>query len=255
MRRKHILYAIAAGTAIVPAALAVGPQFGMLRGSIGVEAEFIVDGDAIRPAVYDLSGAAGEDAEAGVDGLSMADAFDTGYGVSGEISYAVDNNVEVYGSVGYHSASGKSGIHVGDIDLPLSDRTLPITASFTDMESWSIEAGARYYAGTSSDVVRPFFGGNVGVRFVDGVDMSVRSALFNADIREYYEDSTLFTAGLEAGVEFGEGNVSGAFSVGAKYISELDANDDGLAALGLEALGGDSDQIVIPVKGSITVAF
>lgn len=253
MRRKHLIYAVAA--AAVPAAFAVGPQVGMLRGSLGVEAEFAVDGTAIRPAVYDISATVGEDASYEVRGVGMGDAFDPGYGGRAELAYSVDNNVEVFGSVGYSKASGQSDVNMGTIVLPQSDQLLPIVASFGDMESWSIEAGARYYTGSPSSILRPYFGGSVGVVFVDSVDMATESAYYDAFVGEYFESSTLFAAGIEAGVVFGEGNLSGSLSVGAKYISELDTNDEALDALGLQAFAGDNDRIVVPVKGMVSFSF
>jgi len=254
MRRKHWMYAMAA--VAVPAAIAgVGPQIGMLRGSLGVEAEFAVDGTAIRPAVYDISATVGEEASYEVEGVGIADAFDPGYGGRAELAYSVDNNVEVFGSVGYSKASGQSDVRMGSILLPDSAQVLPITASFGDMESWSIDVGARYYTGTPDSTFRPFFGGTVGVVFVDAVDMSTESAYYDAFVGDYFKSSTLFSAGVEAGVVFGEGNVSGSLSVGAKYISALDANDEALEALGLQAFAGDNDRIVVPLKGSVSISF
>jgi hypothetical protein len=253
MRRTYWMYAIAA--AAVPTALAVGPQIGMLRGSLGVEAEFAVDGTAIRPAVYDISATVGEEASYEVDGVGMADAFDPGYGGRAELAYSIDNSVEVFGSVGYSQATGQSNVHMGDILLPGSDQILPITASFSDLDSWSIDLGARYYAGSPSSTLRPFFGGTVGVVFVDAVDMRTDSLYYDAAVAEYFESSTLFSAGIEAGVVFGSGNFSGSLSVGAKYISEMDTNDDALEAIGLQAFAGDSDRIIVPLKGSVSIAF
>jgi hypothetical protein len=253
MRRITWIYAIAA--AAVPVAFAVGPQVGMLRGSLGVEAEFTVDGAAIRPAYYDISAVVGEEAHYEVDGVDMSDAFDPAYGGRAELAYGIDNNVEVFGSVGYSKASGQSNVNMGTITLPASDQLFPIVASFGDLEQWSIEAGARYYAGAPNSFFRPFFGGSVGVVFVDGVAMNTQSAYYDAWIDEYFESSTLFTAGVEAGVVFGEGNLSGSLSVGAKYVSELKTNDEALDALGLQAFAGDNDRIVIPVKGTLSYSF
>lgn len=254
MRRTHWMYAIAA--VAVPAAVAgVGPQIGMLRGSLGVEAEFAVDGTAIRPAVYDISATVGETATYDVSGVGMADAFDPGYGGRAELAYSIDNNVEVFGSVGYSKASGQSNVHMGTITLEGDGTVLPIVASFSDLESWSIDVGARYYAGQPSSTLRPYFGGTVGVVFVDSVNMETNSAYYNAYVGDYFKSSTLFSAGVEAGVVFGQDNISGSLSVGAKYITALDANDDALEAIGLQAFAGDNDRIVVPVKGSVAIAF
>jgi hypothetical protein len=185
----------------------------------------------------------------------MADAFDPGYGGRAELAYSIDNNVEVFGSVGYSKASGQSDVHMGTITLPQSAQLFPIVASFSDLESWSIDIGARYYGGQPSSIFRPFFGGTVGVVFVDGVSMETNSAYYDAYVGDYFQSSTQFTAGVEAGVVFGEDNISGSLSIGAKYISEMDTNDDALTAIGLQALAGDSDRIVVPLKGSVSISF
>lgn len=254
MRRTQWIYAIA--VVVVPAAVAgVGPQIGMLRGSLGVEAELSVDGTAIRPAVYDISATVGETATYDVSGVGMSKAFDPGYGGRAELAYSLDNNVEVFGSVGYSKASGQSNVHMGTITLEGDGTVLPIVASFSDLESWSIDVGARYYGGQPSSILRPYFGGTVGVVFVDSVNMETNSAYYNVAVGDYFESSTLFSAGVEAGIVFGQDNISGSLSVGAKYISALDANDEVLEAIGLQALAGDNDRIVVPVKGSVAISF
>lgn len=259
MRKSTLLLCACA----VPGAIAaVGPHLGELRGSLGFEADWSASGDIMGQGgstIADLNllgpDYAGEPGDLDIRGASFDDAYDPAYGVKAEVSYGLTNEIEVYGSVGWSQATGKAVV-IGDVIPSSTLERLPLTATFGDMNTISLEAGARYYFGR--DYWRPFLGGSIGADFVDQINVALSApdaGILIEDLK-FIQSSTVFTAGLEAGVAFGDGqNVSGSFSVGAKYISALDGDATDLDSYGIGALTQGDSRIVIPLKGSVSLRF
>ncbi len=260
MRKSTLILAACA----VPAAVAaVGPHIGELRGSLGLEADWSISGDVAgsgTSTVADLAllgpDFAGEPGDLDIRGTSFDEAFDKpAYGVKAEVSYGVSNEIEVFGSIGWSQAGGRSVV-IGDVIPSSTLARLPLTATFGDMDSITLEAGARYYFG--QDYLRPFLGASVGADFVDQINVALSApaaGILIEDLR-FIQSSTVFSAGLEAGVAFGDGqNVSGSFSVGAKYISALDGDSTDLDSYGIGGITSGDSRIVIPVKGSLSLRF
>lgn len=246
----------------VPAAVAaVGPRLGELRGSLGLETSW-QSGDIAGEAISDIADLnllgpdyAGEPGQLDIRGASFDDAYDRSYGVKAEVSYGVSNNIEVFGSVGWSQANGRSVI-IGDVIPSSTLERLPMTATFDDMSTISLEAGARYYFG--QDYLRPFVGASVGADFVDQINIALSApdaGILINDLR-FIQSGTIFSAGAEAGVAFGDGvNISGALSVGVKYVSALDGDTTDMDSYGLGAITDGGSRVVIPVKGSLSLRF
>lgn len=260
MRRSTLILAACA----VPAAVAaVGPHVGELRGSLGLEGEWSVSGDIASPGtstVADLAllgpDFAGEPGDLDIRGASYDEAFEKpGYGVKAELSYGVTNEIEVFGSVGWSQASGRSVV-IGDVIPSSTLARLPLTATFGDLNAISLEAGARYYFG--QDYLRPFVGASVGADIVDQINVALSApdaGILIEDLK-FIQSSTVFTVGAEAGVAFGDGqNVSGSLSVGVNYVSALEGDATDLDAYGIGAITDGDSRIVIPVKGSLSLRF
>lgn len=248
----------------VPAAVAaVGPHISELRGSLGLEADWSVSGDIMGSGVSTIADLAllgpdfaGEPGDLDIRGASFDEAYENpSYGVKAELSYGLTNEIEVFGSVGWSQASGRAVV-IGDVIPSSTLARLPLTATFDDMNTISLEAGARYYFG--QDYLRPFLGASVGADFIDQINVALSAPDAGILIEElkFISSSTVFTAGLEAGVAFGDGqNISGSLSVGAKYISALDGDSTDLDSYGIGALTEGDSRIVIPVKGSLSLRF
>ena len=72
----------------------------------------------------------------------------------------------------------------------------------------------------------------------------------------FIQSSTIFSAGLEAGVAFGDGvNVAGSISVGVKYLSALDGDATDFDSYGLGSITEGDSRVVYPVKGSLSLRF
>ena len=259
MRKSTLLLCACA----VPAAVAaVGPRLGELRGSLGLEADWTADGDVMSSGASTIADLnllgpdyAGEPGDLDIRGASYDDAFDTAYGVKAEMSYGVSDAIEVFGSVGWSQASGRAVV-IGDVIPSSTLARLPLTATFDDMSTISLEAGARYYFG--EDYLRPFVGASVGADFVDQVNIALSApdaGILIQDLK-FIQSSTVFTACAEAGVAFGDGvNVSGMLSVGVRYVSALDGDATDLDSYGTGAVTKGDSRIVVPVKGSLALRF
>lgn len=248
--------AIAAGCVLVPAAVAVGPHVGELRGSFGVESEFNVDGDVLRGGSFDISDYAGTEATANVNGFAMKDAYDgPSLGLRAELAYGVDDDIEVYGAVAYSKLRGNTvtaGTVTGEGFDPVG-----VTAEFQDINSFDVEVGARYYVGYGN--YRPFFGLNAGLRFANDVRADLSSNGPDIQIRDVllYDKSTQYSVGLESGIAFGSMDemISGSLSVGVKYRDSFDADESGLQYVGAGDLLSSDGQIVVPVRGNLSMRF
>jgi len=247
----------------VPASIAaVGPRIGELRGSLAVEAAW-QSGDIAGATISDIADLnllgpdyAGEPGQLDIRGASYEDAFEQpGYGVKGEVSYGLTNAIEVFGSVGWSEASGRAVV-IGDVIPTSTGERLPLTATFGDMSAITIEAGARYYFG--QDHLRPFVGASLGADFVDQINVALSAPDAGILIEElrFIQSTTVFSAGAEVGVAFGDGvNVSGSLSVGAKYLSALDGDATDLDSYGIGSITEGDSRIVYPVKGSLSLRF
>ncbi|MFT3808968.1 MAG: hypothetical protein QM698_03555 [Micropepsaceae bacterium] len=259
MRKSTLLLCACA----VPASIAaVGPRIGELRGSLAVEAAW-QSGDLAGAAISDIADLnllgpdyAGEPGQLDIRGASFEDAFEQpGYGVKAELSYGLTNDIEVFGSVGWSQASGRAVV-IGDVIPSSTLERLPLTATFGDLNTISLEAGARYYIW--QDFIRPFVGASVGADFVDQVNVALSAPDAGILIEElrFIQSSTIFSAGVEAGVAFGDGvNVSGSLSIGARYLSALDGDATDLDSYGIGAITEGESRIVYPVKGSLSLRF
>ncbi len=259
MRTSTLVFAALA----VPAAVAaVGPRLGELRGSLGLEADW-TSGDVAGSVVSSIADLgllgpdyAGEAGDLDIRGASFADAFDQpAVGARAELSYGVTDDIEVFGSVGWSQAGGR-GVVIGDIIPTSSGARLPLTATFGDMSSISIEAGARYYFGR--EFMRPFVGASLGAEFVDRINVAFSApdaGVYIPDLR-FIDSSTLFTAGAEAGIAFGDGyNMSGSLSVGVRYVSALKGDNTDMDSYGLGAITDGGERVVFPVRGSLSLRF
>ena len=154
--------------------------------------------------------------------------------IQGELGYNISDALKAYARLGYVWDSSKV-VQAGDASIPaLSASTLPVLAKLGDYDAWLLSVGGRYTFG--SGAWKPYIGADVGAAFVDSIDasFSIPGAGITAARTNLYDSTTAFTGGVELGLMY---DVSPAVSVGGsvgyRYIDGLDANPDGLAALGM----------------------
>ena len=108
--------------------------------------------------------------------ISYNDAFDNAITYDATASYDVNNTTTVLGRFGYSDASGQTIENYGTAtEGAVTDA--PITASFSDLEQYTIEGGIRKYVGNPS-ALRPYVGANAGFIYTDDVDFTQSSAAF-----------------------------------------------------------------------------
>lgn len=261
--RKSLSLSLAVG-AIPFAAATVGPHIGELRGTLGGEAEWVVDGDFSGPGVVTIAdlgliGAslAGEAGQVDFRQADYDDAFDQpGYGARAELSYGVSDNVEIYGAFVWTQMGGR-GTQLGDIIVASTGAVTPLEANFNDYNSYGGEIGARYYFNYAFSNLRPYIGANVGAHYVETIRAGLTAPAAGVALADlgFYDGGTVYTAGAEAGVVFGDGVFwTGSVSVGLKYTSSLDASTD-LDTYGIGVIADGNEHISIPVRGTLSFSF
>jgi len=107
--------------------------------------------------------------------VSYNDAFDNAISYSAATTYDLDSSTTVLGRFGYSKADGQ------DVDLGTATEgavtDAPITASFDDLEQYTLEAGVRRYLGNPS-ALRPYVGANAGFIYTDDVNVTQTSDAF-----------------------------------------------------------------------------
>lgn len=262
--RKTLCLSLAVA-AIPVASATLGPHMGGLRGSLGADADWTVDGDVHGAVVSNIAdlGLLGPDyaGESGQLDIRKGDYSDTyskpEYGAHAELAYGVSNNLEVYGSVNWSHMSGRDS-QLGFINVDSTGEAIPLFANFGDYDAYGAEVGARYYFDTAQRQFRPFLGASVGAAYVDKIRMHMTAPGAGVDIADlrFYDSSTIFTAAAEAGVAFGDGvSWAGSLSVGVKYMSSLGEDTTDLDSYGIGAIASGGERVVIPVKGSLSISF
>lgn len=112
----------------------------------------------------------------------------------------------------------------GGRDQVGTDGGSSVLAIFSDYSDFALLGGVRREF-LQPARIHPYLGFEAGIRFVDGVDIT----LFSSDPAPFYDDSAVLTAELTAGVAF---DVTNAFRVGLetglRYQGGLDDIDGGV---------------------------
>ena len=132
---------------------------------------------------------------------------------------------------------------IGDCDL---------TGRFSDYQDWGLLVGFEKNL-LSRGRITPYIGGEVGVRFVDGisVDLLAENDHHGHDFNgvPFYDDSVVFTAHFTVGVDF---DITDRFALGIesgiRYQTGLDQDDSGLNQFDLAGLNNaDASFWAVPV--------
>lgn len=256
---------VAFGLALPSLALADTPVAGKLRGSISVGTDIFGSGNlhggttSVVPSLAALNpGIPAVPATLNIRPRKYSDVYDAPVTFSGELSYGVNDNMEVYGAVNYSKSEG-SRIQVGTADVAALSATLPVFGQFGDLKNLGLEVGARYFFG-SGDYV-PFVGGSIGVVQQDKLNATFTIpdapaggiTLTNVP---FFKKTNSMTASAEGGiaVNFSD-TLSGRVSVGARYIAAFKGDDSGLSGLGLQTINNGTERWTYPIKASLAASF
>ncbi|MEM0970371.1 MAG: hypothetical protein AAF191_17940 [Verrucomicrobiota bacterium] len=139
----------------------------------------------------------------------------------------------------------------------------PVYADFNDYSDWALLVGAERDL-TRGGVFRPYVGGQLGLRFVNGVDatMSIVDPITGAPHGpvvpgvNFYENSVVFTAGMTLGLALDiTERMSVGMETGLRYNTRLDEYEPELAAAGFDFSNDGDGLLMLPVLGTMAVKF
>lgn len=190
------------------------------------------------------------------DKLRYDDIFGTRYGAGVELDYALNDNVQTYGRIGYEALAGHSRRFA-----QLTGESLPtelVRANFDDADNVSYQIGSRYRWSTD-DAWQPFVGLALGATHLDAMRAGLTSTNpdFGLKTVDFTHSDTVFSQSAEAGIDI---NPSRAFdlrlSVDADHYGvPHSANDPTLAALGVQAGHDAESRWAFPVEISASYNF
>ena len=175
--------------------------------------------------------------------VSYGDAFDNAINYDLAATYDLDRNTTVLGRVGYSQADGQDVALGTASEGAVTDA--PITASFTDLEQYTVEAGVRRYLGNPS-ALRPYVGANAGFIYSDDVYVTQSSAAFagGPETQQFIDGGWSPTAAGVVGAEYAVGSRAAiGVETGIRWSDNLDT------------ITASEDRWSIPVKLRGRVAF
>lgn len=185
--------------------------------------------------------------------VSYNDAFDEAVQYDLAATYDVGPNTTVLGRVGYSEANGNSvdlgqAFDTSSATAGTAATAVPVTASFSDLEQYTVEGGVRQYVGGFNNGltgIRPYVGATAGVVYTDDVNVTQTSAVFaGPETQEFIDSGWQPTAAAVVGAEW---QVANSFAVGVE--SGIRWSDD------LDTVVSSEDRWSIPVRIRGRVSF
>ncbi|MBK5912498.1 hypothetical protein CCR85_13475 [Rhodothalassium salexigens] len=216
--------------------------------------------DGTLAPVADLGGLnpdlAGVGADLDIEARGYDDIYDTVFNIGGEIGYYLTGSAELLTRVTYIDSDGGAA-QVGGAVVPALDTTLPVAGEFDDYNALTVEIGARYTFYPRSRL-KPFFGGTVGVAFVDDIRATFR--IPDADILiddvPFYDNTTAFTASAQTGLALAlTPSIDLIGEVGVRYLGDLDGDDSAIGGLGLASINDGGRRWSIPLGARLQFRF
>jgi hypothetical protein len=267
MKNSHAtIAAVLASVVVLPSvAFAQTAQPGKLRGTINVGTEIAGSGKlhggaaTIVPSLTALNpGLPSVPALLTIEERKYSDVYDAPIAVGIEVSYGLNEAVEMYGSLSYSEAK-RGNTQVGSAFVQALNATLPTFGEFGKIRNIGAEVGARYFFGSGD--YQPFVGGSLGIVQQDAVKATFTipgapaGGITLANV-PFFKKTTSFTAGVEGGLAANlSETLSGRISVGARYIGAFKGNDSVLGTLGLQSINDGTERWVYPIKASLSTTF
>lgn len=145
-----------------------------------------------------------------------------------------------------------------DADLtPMGDYGASnLYGQYDDYQAFSLDVGLRRYRRTSPSV-QLYGEGTIGLGFIDETDVTLVAPAANLflDATDFYDQTTAFTLGGNAGMLFDTGSRTGIFvQVGLRWVSGMSEIDD-LEGTGLETINDKSARWTFPFLVGARVRF
>jgi long-subunit fatty acid transport protein len=214
-----------------------------VEGDVGWD--FPVSGNILSAAIGSVFGQT-----AIIDSQSYGDIYGTGVKWGFGVGYRLDDRSEVRGSMTFQSVSA-------DLKQIGTTANAPLYATFDPYKSFSLDAGYRRYFASSSERLRPYAGGTVGVAIVSEIDADLAAPDLNQRLNatDFYDRTGAFTIGFNGGALYAitdRLDVKG--ELGFRHISGLSAID-GLQGTGLESTNDNTGRWTLPFTVGLRVRF
>lgn len=216
--------------------------------------------DAAAGSIADLGALngtyAGNPATVGIDRLSFHDAFTAGPNFGIEAANLGDGNVQPFVRLEYSELRGRTR-RIGELASPALASPAAVRGDFDDVNSLSLNFGARYFF-TDAGPVRPFLAGFIGANRTEEMraKFSVDGLQAGLGDEELLPRKTRFDGGVEGGVSFKIADQADLrFSVGANYVAARHKDISALEPLGVSDLRMTDQRWSIPVDLGLSYQF
>ena len=151
------------------------------------------------------------------------DVYNTGWGVTGGVSYDVAPRTTLIAQGFYNEADSKNDTLL----LGTTNGGTPVNGTISDYKSYGAEIGFREYMNNANGALRPYISGTVGASYIEGIDLNTAQ---NTNVPIYNGNWVPTATGL-VGVEMPVSRrASLALEGGLRYEGKRDAEIlDGLA--------------------------
>lgn len=204
-----------------------------------------------------LNGAyAGNPATVGIDRLSFHDAFTAGPSFGIEVANVADSNVQPFVRLEYSELRGRTQ-RIGELASPALASPAGIRGDFNDVNSWSLNFGARHFF-SDTGTVRPFLAGYIGANRTDEMraTFSVDGLQTGLGSEVLLPRKTRFDGGIEGGVSVKIADQADLrLSVGADYVAARHKDITALAPLGVSEVRMTDQRWSIPVDLGLSYRF
>jgi hypothetical protein len=209
----------------------------------------VADLGTIDPSLSGMSG------QAHVDSLQFRDAFRIGPSFSIETGYMAQSNIEPFARLSYSQLDGRND-EIGFLESPGLDSPVPVHANMSDMDTWALNLGTRYFL-TDSGTARTYFAGYVGADRTDALHAHIHVAgLPDSSSEEILPQATRFDAGVEGGVAWQvSNNADLSLSVGAQYVDARSEDTNAFAPIGVEDVRFTDPRWSFPVNFGVNFKF
>lgn len=159
-------------------------------------------------------------------------------------------NIEARVNLAFQSLDADEIVPMGDMG------TSNLYGQYSDYQALTLDFGVRQY-GRLREKVQGYVEGLFGFGFVDKTDVTLTAPGigFTGQATDFYDQTTAFTLGVNAGIIVETGTRTGLFvQMGLRWVSGMTEIDD-LAGTGLEEINDKSSRWTIPFVVGARVRF
>ena len=194
-------------------------------------------------------------------GRKFDDMYKTNIRTSFEVRYALSNLTELFGSIGYLKADGKSNVAMG---CAISDTTtsdvcdVALTGTATDLEQYMVELGYRQWLGGSfvKNKIKPYYAVHGGFAYTKAIGIDMKAGDVNIGQMAMYDKGFSYTLGSDFGASYTlSKTLELAAEVGVRYTDKLKKDKANDCSLGVCGTNDKSGQFTVPVSLRLNSVF